>query len=92
MHQRVRLGILTAPRVEFGRLPHPVSADPRQPLPALACWRTPAWVQIEKRYASRRGWTWITLTDVGDSALAEEIARLKLLMVRVGTTETLEDR
>ncbi|WP_167364367.1 hypothetical protein [Micromonospora chaiyaphumensis] len=48
-------------------------------------------VQIEKRYAGRRGRTWVRPTDVGDTALAEEIAPPALLIARVETTHTLQD-
>jgi DNA-binding MarR family transcriptional regulator len=42
-------------------------------------------IEVEKGYAGRRARTWITLTPAGDAALAEEIARLKQLIVRVET-------
>ncbi|MEN3614998.1 hypothetical protein AAH979_36385 [Plantactinospora sp. ZYX-F-223] len=35
---------------------------------------------------AERGRTWITLTAAGDTALADEIGRLKLLIPRVETT------
>ena len=47
-------------------------------------------VTIEKGYAGKRARTWITLTTAGNTALAEEIGRLKTLIARVETTP--EDR
>ena len=49
-------------------------------------------IEVEKGYEGRRGRTWITLTATGDTALSEEIGRLKQLIARVETTDTPEDR
>ncbi|WP_433355855.1 transcriptional regulator [Micromonospora saelicesensis] len=96
VHQRVRLGILTiaheARRVEFGYLRTQLELTAGNLSQHLGVLETAGLVQIEKGYAGRRARTWITLTAAGDTALAEEIRRLKLLIARVETTETPEDR
>ena len=38
---------------------------------------------LEKGYAGKRSWTWITITKAGRAALAEEIVQLKLLISSV---------
>jgi DNA-binding MarR family transcriptional regulator len=45
-------------------------------------------INIEKGYAGKRARTWVTLTKAGRTALAEEIAHLKLLIGRVEEPET----
>ncbi|MGA3488093.1 transcriptional regulator [Micromonosporaceae bacterium DT55] len=89
VHQRVRLGILTiaheARRVEFGYLRTQLELTAGNLSQHLAVLETAGLVEIEKGYAGRRGRTWITLTAAGSAALAEEIARLKLLIARVET-------
>lgn len=45
-------------------------------------------ITIEKGYAGKRARTWVTLTKAGRTALAEEIAHLKLLISRVEEPET----
>jgi hypothetical protein len=40
----------------------------------------------------RRGRTWITLTANGNTALSEEIGRLRQLIARVETADKPEDR
>ena len=96
VHQRVRLGILTiaheARRVEFGYLRTQLELTGGNLSQHLAVLETAGLVEIEKGYAGRRGRTWITLTAIGSTALAEEIGRLKLLIARVETTDTPEDR
>jgi DNA-binding MarR family transcriptional regulator len=47
-------------------------------------------VTIEKGYAGKRPRTWTMLTRAGRAALAEEIARLKLLISRVESNGTPE--
>jgi DNA-binding PadR family transcriptional regulator len=46
-------------------------------------------VDVEKGYEGRRPRTWITLTDAGQTALAQEIAQLKRL---IGQMEQLDGR
>ncbi|MEV6814261.1 transcriptional regulator [Micromonospora sp. NPDC051296] len=90
VHQRVRLGILTiaheARRVEFGYLRTQLELTAGNLSQHLSVLENAGLVQVEKGYAGRRGRTWITLTSSGNAALAEEIARLKLLIARVETT------
>jgi DNA-binding transcriptional ArsR family regulator len=51
-----------------------------------------ALIEVEKGYEGRRGRTRFTLTAAGTTALDDEIRRLKLLITRVETTITPEDR
>ncbi|MEU5725907.1 transcriptional regulator [Micromonospora sp. NPDC047738] len=96
VHQRVRLGILAiaheARRVEFGYLRTQLDLTAGNLSKHLSVLETAGLVEIEKGYAGRRGRTWITLTAAGSTALAEEIERLKLLITRLETTDTPEDR
>jgi DNA-binding MarR family transcriptional regulator len=89
VHQRVRLGILTiaheARRVEFGYLRSQLELTAGNLSQHVAVLETAGLVEVEKGYAGKRGRTWITLTKAGNTALAEEIARLKLLISRVET-------
>ncbi|MER5704673.1 transcriptional regulator [Micromonospora sp. NPDC002296] len=96
VHQRVRLGILTiaheARRVEFGYLRTQLDLTAGNLSKHLSVLEAAGLIEVEKGYAGRRGRTWITLSAAGSTALAEEIGRLKLLIARVETTDTLEDR
>jgi len=96
VHQRVRLGILTiaheARRVEFGYLRTQLQLTAGNLSKHLGVLENADLITVEKGYEGRRGRTWITLTPAGNTALAEEIARLKLLITRVETTDTPEDR
>lgn len=87
VHQRVRLGILTitheASRVEFGYLRTQLELTAGNLSQHVGVLETAGLVEVEKGYAGKRGRTWITLTKAGHTALAEEIARLKLLITRV---------
>ena len=87
VHQRVRLGILTiaheARRVEFGFLRTQLELTGGNLSQHLAVLETAGLIEVEKGYAGKRARTWISLTTVGDAALAAEIARLKLLIARV---------
>lgn len=96
VHQRVRLGILTiaheARRVEFGYLRTQLALTAGNLSQHLGVLETAGLIEVEKGYAGKRARTWITLTAAGSTALAEEIGRLKLLIARVETTDTPEDR
>ncbi|MCW3814163.1 transcriptional regulator [Micromonospora sp. DR5-3] len=96
VHQRVRLGILTiaheARRVEFGYLRAQLQLTAGNLSKHLGVLETAGLIEIEKGYEGKRGRTWITLTAAGSTALAEEIERLKLLIARLETTDTTEDR
>lgn len=89
VHQRVRLGILTiaheARRVEFGFLKTQLELTGGNLSQHLAVLETAGLIEVEKGYAGKRARTWITLTPVGEAALAAEITRLKLLIARVET-------
>jgi DNA-binding MarR family transcriptional regulator len=96
VHQRVRLGILTiaheARRVEFGYLRTQLDLTAGNLSKHLSVLEVAGLIEVEKGYEGRRGRTWITLTAAGATALAEEIGRLKLLIARVETTDTSDDR
>lgn len=87
VHQRVRLGILTiaheARRVEFGYLRSELELTAGNLSQHLTVLETAGLIEVEKGYEGRRARTWIALTDSGQSALAEEIARLRQLIARV---------
>jgi DNA-binding MarR family transcriptional regulator len=87
VHQRVRLGILTiaheARRVEFGYLRDNLEVTAGNLSQHLSVLENAGLITIEKGYAGKRARTWITLTKAGRAALAEEIARLKLLISHV---------
>jgi DNA-binding MarR family transcriptional regulator len=89
VHQRVRLGILAiaheARRVEFGYLRVQLDLTAGNLSKHLTVLETAGLVGIEKGYEGKRGRTWITLTPAGDTALAREIGRLKMLIARVET-------
>ncbi|MER7282383.1 hypothetical protein ABT369_48930 [Dactylosporangium sp. NPDC000244] len=61
------------------------------PADSLSVLETAGLIGVEKGCEGRRGRTWIILTPVGATALAEEIGRLKVLIARVETTDTPED-
>lgn len=90
VHQRVRLGILTvtheARRVEFGYLRTQLELTAGNLSKHLSVLEEAGLIEVEKGYEGRRGRTWITLTDRGTTALAEEISRLKQLIARVETS------
>ena len=96
VHQRVRLGILTiaheARRAEFGYLRTQLDLTAGNLSKHLSVLEAAGLVEVEKGYAGRRGRTWITLTTAGNTALAEEIRRLKLLITRVEATNPPESR
>jgi DNA-binding MarR family transcriptional regulator len=96
VHQRVRLGILTiaheARRVEFGYLRDHLDLTAGNLSKHLSVLEAANLIDVEKGYAGKRGRTWITLTAAGEAALADEIARLKLLIARVETTDPPDDR
>jgi DNA-binding MarR family transcriptional regulator len=95
VHQRVRLGILTiaheARRVEFGYLRTQLALTAGNLSKHLSVLEEAALIEVEKGYEGRRGRTWITLTPAGATALADEIARLRLLIARVETPGPTED-
>jgi DNA-binding MarR family transcriptional regulator len=96
VHQRVRLGVLTiaheARQVEFGYLRTQLDLTAGNLSKHLSVLEAAGLIGIEKGYEGRRGRTWITLTPAGSTALAEEIERLKLLIIRVETTDPPQNR
>jgi len=90
VHQRVRLGILAiaheARRVEFGYLRIHLDLTAGNLSKHLTVLETAGLVDIEKGYEGKRARTWVTLTTAGNTALAEEIGRLKALIARVEIT------
>jgi DNA-binding MarR family transcriptional regulator len=91
VHQRVRLGILTiaheARRVEFSYLRTNLELSAGNLSQHLGVLENAGLISIEKGYAGKRARTWVTLTKAGRTALAEEIAHLKLLIGRVEEPE-----
>lgn len=92
VHQRVRLGILTiaheARRVEFSYLRTNLELTAGNLSQHLGVLENAGLISIEKGYAGKRARTWITLTKAGQAALAEEIARLKLLISQIERAST----
>jgi len=84
VHQRVRLGILTiaheARQVEFSYLRDTLELTAGNLSQHLGVLESAGLITIDKGYAGKRARTWITLTKAGSAALADEIARLKLLI------------
>jgi DNA-binding MarR family transcriptional regulator len=95
VHQRVRLGILViareARRVEFSYLRTNLELSPGNLSQHLGVLENAGLITIEKGYAGKRARTWITLTNAGRAALAEEITQLKLLISRVDRADTPPD-
>ena len=95
VHQRVRLGVLTiaheARRVEFTYLRTSLELSPGNLSQHLGVLENAGLISIEKGYAGKRARTWITLTNAGRAALAEEIAQLKLLISQIERADTSPD-
>ena len=95
VHQRVRLGILTiaheARRVEFGYLRATLELTAGNLSQHLGVLENAGLIAIEKGYVGKRARTWVTLTNAGRAALAEEIAQLKVLINRVEHPHTPPD-
>ena len=92
VHQRVRPGALTlaheARQVEFTYLRTSLELSPGNLSQHLGVLENAGLISIEKGYAGKRARTWITLTNAGRAALAEEIAQLKLLINQIERTDT----
>jgi DNA-binding MarR family transcriptional regulator len=95
VHQRVRLGILTiaheARRVEFSYLRANLELSAGNLSQHLGVLENAGLITIEKGYVGKRARTWITLTNAGRAAFAEEIAQLKLLISRIERAGTSPD-
>ena len=87
VHQRVRLGILTiaheARRVEFSYLRNNLELTAGNLSQHLGVLEGAGLITIEKGYTGKRACTWVTLTKAGHTALAKEIAQLKLLIGQI---------
>ena len=92
VHQRVRLGILAiakeARQVEFSYLRTNLELSAGNLSQHLAVLENAGLISIEKGYAGKRARTWITLTNAGRAALAEEITQLKLLISQIERADT----
>lgn len=90
VHQRVRLGILTvvheARRVEFGYLLDVLSLTGGNLSQHLRVLEEGGLVRIEKGSAGRRPRTWVSIAKKGRRALLQEVAALKAIVERVGTS------
>ena len=95
VHQRVRLGVLTiaheARQVEFTYLRTSLELSPGNLSQHLGVLENAGLITIEKGYAGKRARTWITLTNAGRAALAEEITQLKLLISQIERADTSPD-
>jgi DNA-binding MarR family transcriptional regulator len=93
VHQRVRLGILTiaheARQVEFSYLRDTLELTAGNLSQHLGVLENAGLISINKGYAGKRARTWITLTRAGHAALADEVARLKLLINSLEHSGTL---
>jgi DNA-binding MarR family transcriptional regulator len=87
VHQRVRLGILTiaheAQRVEFSFLRDNLELTAGNLSQHLGVLENAGLITVEKGYAGKRARTWVSLTKAGQTALADEITQLKLLISRI---------
>jgi DNA-binding MarR family transcriptional regulator len=96
VHQRVRLGILTiaheARRVEFGYLRENLGLTAGNLSQHLAVLESAKLIGIEKGYEGKRARTWVTLTRAGQSALRDEVTRLKNLIKQIDRAEKLRRR
>lgn len=92
VHQRVRLGILAISRearqVEFTYLRTNLGLSAGNLSQHLGVLEKAGLISIEKGYAGKRARTWITLTNAGRAALAEEITQLKLLISQIERADT----
>jgi len=90
IHQRVRLGILTvlceAERADFGYLRTTLELTDGNLSSNLATLEHAGLVELDKTYEGRRPRTWVRVTAAGRKALADEIAVLEALVLRVNGT------
>jgi DNA-binding MarR family transcriptional regulator len=95
VHQRVRLGILAIARearqVEFSYLRTNLELSAGNLSQHLGVLENAGLISVEKGYAGKRARTWITLTNAGRAALAEEITQLKRLISQIERADTLPD-
>ena len=95
VHQRVRLGILAIARearqVEFSYLRTNLELSPGNLSQHLGVLENAGLISVEKGYAGKRARTWISLTNAGRAALAEEITQLKLLISQIERADSSPD-
>jgi DNA-binding MarR family transcriptional regulator len=91
VHQRVRLGILAitheAQQAEFSYLRDNLEVTAGNLSQHLGVLENAGLITIEKGYAGKRGRTWVTLTNAGNTALSHEITQLKLLIGKLEPPE-----
>jgi DNA-binding MarR family transcriptional regulator len=87
VHQRARLGILTvlagADRVDFTFLRETLALTDGNLSRNLTVLETAGYITIEKGFEGRRPRTWITATQDGRQALADEISALREIVQAV---------
>jgi DNA-binding MarR family transcriptional regulator len=87
VHQRARLGILTitheSRKVEFRFLQETLGLTAGNLSQHLRVLEEAGLVVIEKGSEGRRPRTWVAITKAGKTALRQEIATLKALVIRV---------
>lgn len=95
VHQRHRLGILTiaaeADRVEFTYLRSSLELTAGNLSRHLSVLEDAGLVEVLKGYEGRRPKTWVHLTRSGRRALASEIAALRDLLSRHGSSKDTKD-
>jgi DNA-binding MarR family transcriptional regulator len=86
VHQRHRLGILTiaaeSKQVEFGYLREALDLTNGNLSRHISVLAEAGLLDVQKGYEGKRPRTWVSITDVGRRALAEEIAALRALVAR----------
>ena len=86
VHQRHRLGILTiaaeSKRVEFGYLKDALELTGGNLSRHLTVLVDAGLLDMEKGYDGKRPKTWVSITNTGRQALAEEITALRALVAR----------
>lgn len=86
VHQRARLGILTAcneaHRVEFGFLQEALGLTAGNLSRHLRILEEAGYVTLQKGFVGRRARTWAAITRRGRRALESEVARLRVIVER----------
>jgi len=91
VHQRIRLGILTAlheaRKVQFGFLEEALGLTAGNLSQHLNVLAKVGLVKIEKGYENNRARTWVSNTRAGTEALRDEIRILKAIVARIEDTD-----
>jgi DNA-binding MarR family transcriptional regulator len=86
VHQRHRLGILTiaaeSKQVEFGYLREVLDLTGGNLSRHITVLDEAGLLEVHKGYEGKRPRTWVSITDAGRRALADEIAALRALVAR----------